>query len=64
MFSGRQSEPSLPFISQLPGKKPTILGKGKEDEEDEEVKKRGERDVLLMWKYKMNIKVEEEDNKK
>lgn len=46
MFSGRQSEPSLPFISQLPGKKPMILGKGKEkgmgkeDEEDEEVKKR------------------------
>lgn len=45
MFSGRQSEPSLPFISQLPGKKPMILGKGKEkgmgkeDEEDEEVKK-------------------------
>lgn len=45
MFSGRQSEPSLPFISQLPGKKPTTLGKGKEkgkgkeDEEDEEVKK-------------------------
>ncbi len=41
-----------------------VLGKGKEYEEDEEVKKRGERDVLLMWKYKMNIKVEEEDNKK